>query len=118
MRHAGDHLSVSLGTDGTGLRPARLRGAGRRRIPRSSPEWFNRGLAQWTTLFCDGRVANAPVAGQFVTPAGLSLLPGRESVLAAQAMFPVTSTEEMRGDSGDGGVTAQPNELAPILPSQ
>ena len=47
-------------------------------------------------MMWDGRIAGIP--GQwFETPAGDQLPAGLDSVLAAQAMFPVTSPDEMRG---------------------
>ncbi len=50
----------------------------------------------------------------FDTPAGSRLPDGLDSVLAAQAMFPVTSREEMRGTIGDKDIFGKTNELAAI----
>jgi cytochrome c peroxidase len=117
LLHTTDHLAVSLGTGGAGLGPARSKGENRRFIPRNSPDLFTRGVRQWTVLFWDGRVAAAG-RGRFTTPAGNALPAGLGSVLAAQAMFPVTSVEEMRGDAGDLDVMGRPNELALIPAGQ
>lgn len=111
LLHTGDALSVSIGTGGSGLGPARTLGAGRNLIPRNAPEVFDRGLPQWRVMFWDGRVA-ADAAGGFVSPAGAALPDGLDNVLAAQAMFPVTSADEMRGAAGDRDVFGAANELA------
>jgi cytochrome c peroxidase len=108
-----DGLAVSLGTGGQGLGATRVRGLQREFIPRNAPEIFNRGSAEWTTMFWDSRVSGSPETG-FDTPAKELLPVGLENILAAQAMFPVTSRDEMRGSLGDLDVFGQPNELAPI----
>ncbi|MDQ7081655.1 MAG: hypothetical protein Q9N34_00620 [Aquificota bacterium] len=48
------------------------------------------------------------------TPAGELLPDGLESPLSAQALFPITSRDEMRGREGDTAVDGSPNELASI----
>ena len=48
------------------------------------------------------------------TPAGADLLPGVDSPLAAQAMFPVMDRLEMRGEIGEMTVLGEPNELADV----
>jgi len=62
-------------------------------------------------MFWDMRVSGSPALG-FVTPAGNDLPSGLTSVLAAQAMFPVTARDEMRGRNGDVDVNNVPNEIA------
>ncbi len=96
----GDGLSLSLGTGGEGLGVMRVRGEGRGLIPRNAPELFNRGAAEWATQFWDSRVQESR-NGALLTPAGASLPEGLDGVLAAQAMFPVTSRDEMRGALAD-----------------
>lgn len=113
LMHSADDLSVSIGTKGRGLGPARELGEGRHFIPRNAPDAFNRALPEWTTMFWDMRVSGSPETG-FITPAGDNLPEGLESVLAAQAMFPVTSPDEMRGIPGDHDVFGKVNELANI----
>ena len=107
---SGDGLAVSIGTGGAGLGPERQIGYGRSFIPRNAPEVFNRGAPEWTTMFWDSRVVVQD--GAFQTPAGEKLLSDLENVLAAQAMFPVTSGDEMRGATGDSDVNGSDNELA------
>ncbi len=110
-QRTGDSRPLSVGTGGHGLGAARELGDGRLFIARNAPDVYNRGSAAWQTMFWDGRVANS-VRGYFVTPAGSQLPPGLNSVLAAQAMFPVTAVDEMRGQPGDVDIFGQPNELA------
>jgi len=65
------------------------------------------------TMFWDGRVSGSPEMG-FSTPAGGMLPDGLDNVLAVQAMFPVTSRDEMRGTPGERDVFGMENELASI----
>jgi cytochrome c peroxidase len=91
-----DHLALSIGPGGHGLGAARQPDLARRVAARNAPDLFNRSLAQWQSLFWDGRVSRGS-DGQPVTPAGSYLPQGLDSLLAAQAMFPVTFRDEMRG---------------------
>lgn len=110
----GDALSLSIGTKAVGgIGPFRDLGEGRPFIPRNAPEVFNRGAPDWTSMFWDSRIEIAP-DGRIISPAGEILPPGLESVLAVQAMFPVTSRDEMRGRVGDTDVYGDPNDLALI----
>lgn len=88
-------------------------------MPRNAPPLFN--LFGVDTLFWDGRV-HQNANNTLQTPAGGDLPDGLDSALAAQAMFPVTSRTEMRGDSGDTTVMSEVNERALIadndLPAQ
>lgn len=97
-----DGIPLAIGVDGTnGLGPDRdppLDGSGNPIfIPRNTPEVFNR--AGFLTMFWDARIEQT--VGGLLTPAGTALLPGLDSALAAQAMFPVTSRAEMRGQVGE-----------------
>lgn len=112
--HGGDGLSLPVGTGGTGLGPDRILGEGRQLVPRNSPEIFNRGADAWTTMFWDGRVQASHQDDYFISPAGEALPDGLSSVLAVQAMFPVTSRDEMRGAVGDHDSNGTVNELAAI----
>jgi cytochrome c peroxidase len=97
-----DALPLPVGVGGDGLGPGRELGEERTFIPRNSPEIFNRGATAWTTMFWDNRVSEGEA--RFYTPAGDDLPDGLDSVLAAQAMFPPTSAEEMRGDTGENEI--------------
>ncbi|MCA9974611.1 MAG: c-type cytochrome [Anaerolineales bacterium] len=107
----GDGLSLSVGTGGLGLGQDRILGYRRGFIPRNATEIFNRGVPEWRTMFWDSRV-NLAANGEFISPADEMLPPGLDSVLAAQAMFPVTSNAEMRGTYGDWDVNRETNELS------
>lgn len=102
----GDALSLSIGTGGHGLGPLRTLGTGKTFIPRNAPPLFN--LNGVNTLFWDGRIQGTQ------TPAGAQTPPGLSGALAAQALFPVTDRDEMRGQAGDTAVDGSPNELAPL----
>lgn len=109
------HLPSAAGADGRTL-PAGVGGAGLATlrvggdvVPRNSPSTLNPHLSE--TMFWDSRVEILP-GNNLRTPAGADLTPAMEAifdsgleVLAAQAMFPPTSREEMRGQVGE-------NELA------
>lgn len=107
----GDGLSLSIGTGGEGFGSSRALGKARSFIPRNAPEFFNRGTPGWEVMFWDGRVRSI-ADGDFETPAGAVLPEGLTHLLAAQAMFPVTSRDEMRGHPGDRDVFGNVNELA------
>jgi cytochrome c peroxidase len=108
-----DGLSLSIGTGGAGSAGSRILSAAPQFIPRNSPELFNRGYAEFANMFWDGRVFQAG-NGDFHTPAGTQLPAGLSSALAAQAMFPVTTRLEMRGQAGDVDRFGAPNELAQL----
>lgn len=113
LLHGGDGLSVSFGTGASGLGTSRVIGTGRELIPRNAPEIFNRGASEWETMFWDGRIAFDEVY-HLDTPAAELLPDGLDSTLAAQAMFPVTSRDEMRGAEGDLDIYGQVNEIAAV----
>ena len=110
----GDGLPVSIGTGGQGLGDERVLGDGRGFIPRHAPELFNRNSDLWTVMFWDGRVSTASAYDAINTPAQDDIPADLANIFAAQAMFPVTSHDEMRGEVGDIGVTGLRNELAAI----
>ncbi len=112
----GDMLALPVGmapVNPGAIGHERIKGPDREFIPRNAPEVFNRGSVLWTSQFWDSRIADDG-QGQLITPAGSQILPGLESVLAAQAMFPVTSRDEMRGRDGDLDVFGYVNEIAQV----
>lgn len=97
----GDGVSLSLGDGASGLGPDRVvdpDNPPEQRIPRNAPALFNLGEAEFTVMFHDGRLEADPnLPSGIRTPLGESMAEGFESVLAAQAMFPVLSADEMAG---------------------
>jgi cytochrome c peroxidase len=108
---SGDDISLPIGTRGVFLGAQRQLGYGRDFIPRNSPEVFNRGFDEWRSMFWDSRVSKNQW-GKLITPAGTKLPSELDNVLAAQAMFPPTSREEMRGRLGEIDTQGAPNEVA------
>jgi cytochrome c peroxidase len=106
-----DGLSLSIGTGGTGSAGSRILSAAPQFVPRNSQDLFNRGYSEFSEMFWDGRVFRAG-NGDLHTPAGTQLPAGLSGALAAQAMFPVTTRFEMRGQPGDVDRFGSPNELA------
>ncbi len=115
MLGGGDNLSLSIGTE---AEVADLLGPGRRHssvgnhfdggptVPRNAPTTFNVGL--WdSVLFHDGRVESlAGTAGKNGadaairtpdSPFGVADHQAGDNLTMAQARFPITSAEEMRG---------------------
>ncbi|MFT5660967.1 MAG: cytochrome c peroxidase [Sulfurimonas sp.] len=74
-------------------------------VPRNAPSTYN--VALWDkAIFWDGRVANVP--GGISTPdSGLGIVDANAgaNLAAAQALFPITSHEEMRGFTFEAGST-------------
>ncbi len=109
---SGDGLALSLGEGALATGPDRnVAGdeatAVHGRIPRNAPALFNVGAVEFERLFHDGRVETDPngyYEGGFITPAKWKLPSGLESVLAAQAMFPIGSSMEMAGQQGENEV--------------
>lgn len=109
---SGDGLSVSIGQGGVGVGTERTM-VDAMLIPRNATEVFNRGASDWHVMFWDGRVSGSPADG-FVTPADDQLPAGLDSVLAAQAMFPVASAGEMRGNPEDEEIFGERNEIGEL----
>ncbi|MEM6929546.1 MAG: FG-GAP-like repeat-containing protein, partial [Myxococcota bacterium] len=106
----GDARSLSLGEGGLGLGEERVGGAV---VPRNAQPLFN--LHALGSLFWDQRVRRGP--DSIETPADALITPEMRDVfefgaVSAQAMFPVTSREEMRGQRFRNG--PDDNELAPF----
>jgi cytochrome c peroxidase len=109
LTDTGDGLSLPVGEGGRGLGIARDTGTDEdrivERVPRNAPPIFNRGAIAFVRMFHDGRVEAEPAyQSGFKTPVGFDLPQGLETLLAAQAMFPVTSAAEMAGRYGDNPV--------------
>ncbi|PJZ58865.1 cytochrome-c peroxidase [Leptospira barantonii] len=103
---AGDTLVLSIGEGGNGSGQNRSLGAGNF-IHRNSIELHNRGAASWKNFFWDGRI-EINENGSFVSSE--TALPfGLKNLLSAQAMFPVLSRTEMRGQNGSNGIANLPD---------
>ena len=106
LANTGDGLSLPIGEGGKGLGVTRDTGPGYdmvfERVPRNAPPVYNLGASHFTRMFHDGRVEeDSSAPSGFRNPAGANLPSGLENVLAAQAMFPVTSATEMAGQAGE-----------------
>lgn len=112
--HSPDHasadgLSLGIGEGGMGVGPDRTPGTGAeriaKRIPRNAPALWNLGAKEIDTLFHDGRVTVSDIyENGFNSPAQEWLPQGLNSILAVQALFPLTSQFEMAGDPKENQV--------------
>ncbi len=83
-------------------------------IPRNAPDLVNKLLGAPQFMFHDGRVA-VDGKGGFVTPVGDQLPPGLENLLAAQALIPLITRDEMLGYAlGSNGGRSE-NEMASLV---
>ncbi|MEM7259146.1 MAG: cytochrome c peroxidase, partial [Pseudomonadota bacterium] len=110
-----DALPLGVGEGGAGVGPARTTGSGKdrieRRVPRNAPALWNLGAKQITRLMHDGRISESNDYGNhFNTPAQEWLPQGLNSVLAAQALFPMTSETEMAGSNEENEVAGAAND--------
>lgn len=102
--HGGaDGLSLGIGEGGAGVGPARTPGRAeeriRKRIPRNAPALWNLGHKSVDILFHDGRLSVSDIYGNgFNSPAEEWLPSGLDTILAAQALFPLTAQFEMAGN--------------------
>lgn len=98
-----DGLPLGVGEGGAGLGPMRTAGKGddriKKRIPRNAPALWNLGAKSLHTMFHDGRlsISNRYESG-FDSPAEEWLPQGFNSLLAAQAVFPLVAQFEMAGN--------------------
>ncbi len=110
-----DGLSLGVGEGGTGVGPNRTAGEGpdriRKRIPRNAQALWNLGATEIRVMFHDGRLTPADHYGNgFDNPAQEWLPHGLSGILAAQALFPMTSQFEMAGDPRENEVAGRAYE--------
>jgi cytochrome c peroxidase len=116
----GDGLPLSLGEGALGQTTARVATESDQVVARNAPPLFHVGAAGVETMFWDSRVRRD--AGGVLTtpepslnggtPARPDMTQQLTSALAAQAMFPVTSSAEMRGDPGENELADAADNLA------
>ncbi len=104
-----DALPLGVGEGGHGIGTERTTGSDAnriaKRIPRNAPALFNLGAREITHLFHDGRLSHSDdYDNGFDSPAEEWLPDGLPSLLAAQALFPLTSEFEMAGNPGENQV--------------
>ncbi len=104
-----DGLSLGIGEGGIGLGPERRIADGpdrpNARVPRNANALFDLGHRDISVLFHDGRVSADDIYGRgFNTPAEEWLPKGLQSVVAAQALFPLTSPVEMAGQTDENEI--------------
>lgn len=104
-----DSLPLGIGEGGTGTGKNRTVGSGkdliRRRVPRNSPALFNLGAVEFSALFHDGRLEiDKKDPSGFDTPADEDTPTGLMTILAAQALFPLTSEVEMAGQGTENDI--------------
>lgn len=109
--HGADGVSLGIGEGGAGLGAERTPGDGvariAERVPRNAPALWNLGHSGVREMFHDGRVEMADDTGtRFKTPAGEHTPEGLNSILAAQALFPMSSPTEMAGVPDENPVAA------------
>ncbi|MBL4873782.1 MAG: cytochrome-c peroxidase [Rhodobacteraceae bacterium] len=104
-----DGVSLTLGEGGIGLGPKRRSNPDNlpeQRVGRNAPALFNLGAAEFTSMFHDGRLEldDAQPSG-IRTPLDAEMVEGFDSILSAQAMFPVLSGDEMAGQYSENDVS-------------
>ncbi len=104
-----DGVSLSIGEGGIGLGDKRVSDVNNppdQIIGRNAPALFNLGAKQFTSLFHDGRLeVDESQANGIRTPLGQSMMMGFNSVLSAQAMFPIASPDEMAGHYNENEIS-------------
>jgi cytochrome c peroxidase len=104
-----DGLSLGMGEGGIGLGPDRKvdpANAPEQRIPRNAPALWNLGAKEFTVFFHDGRLEDDPDQPNGIrTPLGEDMAQGFDDALAAQAMFPVLSGDEMAGHYSENEIS-------------
>lgn len=103
-----DGMSLSIGEGGRHLGAAREVINGQEphaRIPRNAPALYNLGAFEYVTMFHDGRVElDAQARFGIRMPEGRRLERPVPNVLAAQAILPILSPDEMAGQAGENPV--------------
>lgn len=103
-----DGVALGIGEGGVGLGQQRIAPEVTRiekRVPRNAPALFNLGHTSIEMLFHDGRLSVSDIYGNgFNSPAEEWLPDGLDNIIAAQALFPLTSEVEMAGSPEENEV--------------
>ncbi len=104
-----DGVPLAIGDGGIGLGPKRAidpKNIPELRIGRNAPALFNLGAAEFVSLFHDGRLEiDDTLPSGIRTPLGEEMVVGFNSILSAQAMFPVLSPDEMSGHYSENEIS-------------
>lgn len=104
-----DGVPLAIGDGGIGLGPKREidpKNAPELRIGRNAPALFNLGAVQFISLFHDGRLEIDPARPSGIrSPLEDEMVVGFNSILSAQAMFPVLSPDEMAGHYSENEIS-------------
>ena len=101
-----DGVALGLGDGGKGLGPNRTADPANppeQRIPRNAPALFNLGAAEFTVMFHDGRLEERPGARR--TPFAPDTIAHDLPMLAAQALLPLMSPDEMAGHYSESEIS-------------
>ena len=98
-----DGVSLGIGEGGVGVGPKRVDGIGadqiKKRVPRHAPALWNVGAHEFRVLFHDGRLSPSDDYDNGINSPAEEFLPeGLDSILAAQALFPMVAQFEMAGN--------------------
>lgn len=102
-----DGVALGLGDGGRGLGPDRVADPANlpeQRIPRNAPALFNLGAAEFSVMFHDGRLEDR--AGGRHTPFAPGTIAYDLPMLAAQALLPLMSPDEMAGHYSENEISA------------
>lgn len=118
-----DALPVSIGAGGHGIGLDRIQ-SDAKVTRRSSPSLFNKGHSDFDKMFWDGRVYFMQAGNRYYTPEpGLNgqnpkfghITEVLESAMAAQALFPLVSSIEMKGESSLSNIEVWQTVTARVL---
>ncbi|HHG90300.1 MAG TPA: cytochrome-c peroxidase [Devosia sp.] len=104
-----DGVSLSIGDGGIGLGPDRKidpDNIPEQRVGRNAPSLFNLGAGEFNVMFHDGRLEEDETRPSGIrSPLEDNMVSGFSSILAAQAMFPVLSPDEMAGHYSENEIS-------------
>lgn len=112
-----DGLPMPVGIGAMGVSEQRVSHRDAFIIPRNVLPFFNRGSAEFTSFFWDGRVQLAD-DGNFESPLGELLSGGFDNLLAVAATFPQVEPDEMLGRSKRRGGNKYTTHHAELVSDQ